>query len=343
MQQTAKAKDLKEAKLSASAKKPATVPVKKQEEKPAQKNGSKTPSNEDTKTGSAKESNKNSSGETQKDRPFTATASLPKQQAISRLPYSRAAGTAPAKPLGLSEIAATLHTGAKPVAQSAKQDVPAKKSADTSSGRKPQEIGGGDLAKARSAYAAGEYMHASEVAKPLALAGDSGAQELLADLYLSGLAGIQDSQEAARLYRKAAAASPSAQYKLGMLYYKGDALERDYSEAVRWFRKAAISAYGPAQDKLIDMYESATRNIPANPWLKDAALSGDMRAMSLLAHAYHTGSSGVKRDTVEALRWYLAAAKGGGKSAATARASADELMRSMTTGQIEKARAATGH
>jgi len=262
-------------------------------------------------------------------KPFAELASLPREHAsVSRLPYSRQPSTA-TKPADLKEIAAGLH--AQPKISAPQSEI--RKTADTQTG-KPV----GELAKARAAYAQGDYMHSSELAKPLALAGDPGAQELLADLYLAGLAGVQDTQEAYRLYRKAAASSPSAQYKLGMMYYKGDPVDRDYSEAVRYFRKAAIAAYGPAQDKLIDMYDNAAGNVPANPWLKDAAQAGDMRAIMILARAYRKGSAGAKKDEVAALHWYMLAAKGNGKSSAEAREAVNELMRTMTTGQIEKAR-----
>ena len=97
-----------------------------------------------------------------------------------------------------------------------------------------------DFRKGIEAYRAGDYTAAIREWRPLAIAGDPGAQFLLGATYDYGHGVIQDYEEAATWYRLAAEQGhSSAQYYIGFLYESGRGVLQDNTIAYMWFNIAA--------------------------------------------------------------------------------------------------------
>ena len=78
-------------------------------------------------------------------------------------------------------------------------------------------------------------------------------------MYYIGTGVPQDSTEAVRLFRLAAAQGyTQAQFNLGTMYYIGTGVPQDYTEAVRLYRLAAAQGGGKAQCNLGRMYYIGT-------------------------------------------------------------------------------------
>src|SRR5689334_22672314 len=85
-----------------------------------------------------------------------------------------------------------------------------------------------DLAPALEAYRRGDYAAALELLRPLADAGDAGAQAQLAEMYARGAGVEPDVAEAAQWYRKAAeGGDANAQQQLGSMLSAGRGVELD--------------------------------------------------------------------------------------------------------------------
>lgn len=120
--------------------------------------------------------------------------------------------------------------------------------------------------------------------------------------------------QAAELFRKAAEQSlAEAQTNLGALYDTGRGVAQDRTEAAMWYRKAAEGGDVLGQANLARYYYLGRGGLPldkseAAKWWRRAAQAGDARSQSSLAELYSFGE-GVTKDPVEALKWYLMAAK----------------------------------
>src|SRR5882672_4337132 len=124
----------------------------------------------------------------------------------------------------------------------------------------------------------GNYRRANATFYLMALAGNSQAQCMLADMYISGDEGVtQDYAKALAWAQKSAEqGDPRGQMILGKMYSEGWGRPRDPVEAFHWMRKAAEQNWVPAETSLAMMYEDGR---------------------------------GTAEDYIQALAWYLKAQK----------------------------------
>ena len=166
---------------------------------------------------------------------------------------------------------------------------------------------------ARSAYDLGDYATAFRLYKPLAEAGDMGAQSTVGYMYSIGRGVEKDLVRARYWIQKAAEQGEKvAQSNLGAMYANGEVVTRDAVRAVFWYRKSAEQGYGLAQ--------------------------------FLLGKKYATGD-GVTKDYVSAYMWLTLAGSNmwlyipsGWQGPQDAISSRDNLEGLMTSEQIEAAR-----
>jgi TPR repeat protein len=107
--------------------------------------------------------------------------------------------------------------------------------------------------------------------KTKAETGDVEAQVKLAEAYQDGNGVSQNDGLAARWYRRAAEqANPAAQNALGNMYRVGSGVEKNKEEAVNWYRKAARQKYAAAMFNLGTVYYNGdgveTNYVLANAW-----------------------------------------------------------------------------
>jgi uncharacterized protein len=145
--------------------------------------------------------------------------------------------------------------------------------------------------------------------------GDADSQALLGLLYEEGNAVLQDMQESANWYRKAAHnGNAVSQVYLGDVH-RG---RGEYEDAVKWYRKAADQGYPGALIPLAQMYgegRGVTRDaVKAVELYRKGAEKGDMWCQTFLAYAYMQGE-GVDKDESLAFKWYKSAAQQGLDSA----------------------------
>ncbi len=101
------------------------------------------------------------------------------------------------------------------------------------------------LSDAKSAYAAGDYVQAEKLYKPLAKQGNVKAQLSLGMMYDLGLGVPQDYKEAANWYRLAAEkGDKEGQYNLGIMYARELGVPQDYILAHMWM---SLSGKYPAE------------------------------------------------------------------------------------------------
>jgi TPR repeat protein len=153
-------------------------------------------------------------------------------------------------------------------------------------------------------------------------AGHAEASYELGGMYRDGDGVEQDPAEAVRRYTAAAEAGlAAAQHDLAWMLWTGTGAEPDWDRALRWY--VASAEQGDAQS----MYDvalallaiddeatgeaagrtaSAARRVKAASWMRRAAEGGWVPAMPALGRAYATGD-GLRRDPVQAARWFLAA------------------------------------
>ena len=96
---------------------------------------------------------------------------------------------------------------------------------------------------------------AAELYRLCAESGDGPAMLRLAQLYESGQGVSGDNAEAVTWYRKAADANQTqAQCRLAALYDSGDGVKQDSAEAVKWYKPCAESGVGPAMFRLAEIH-----------------------------------------------------------------------------------------
>jgi hypothetical protein len=149
-----------------------------------------------------------------------------------------------------------------------------------------------DYNAGQSAYAAGRFVEALRIWRPLAESGD-----------------------------------PRAAFGLGLLYDLGEGVGQDAAAAYVWYRTAAEAGVGPAEFNIAVMCDSgvgtARNAAEAAVWYARAAAHGIARAEYNLAQLYAAGD-GVPRNLDVAKAWYAAAAADGLSAASSKLASLRE-------------------
>lgn len=98
-----------------------------------------------------------------------------------------------------------------------------------------------------------------------------------------------------------------SQTRLGMLYLNGEGVSQNTDEAIRWFKRAAAQGDSTAHLMLGVVYFGALPNTPKDiaqsaQWFESSAFLGNGRARDRLARLYATGT-GVPEDLNLAMRW----------------------------------------
>jgi uncharacterized protein len=129
----------------------------------------------------------------------------------------------------------------------------------------------------------------------------------------SGQKEINDPVDALRA--AAEAGDSEQQFKLAkMLYNEGFSAVQDQDEAAEWYRKAAEQGHAEAQLSLSSLYLRGVGVehswVESANWVRKAAENGNLRAMFGMGHLYRDGQ-GVQQDPVESLRWFERAAEQG--------------------------------
>jgi uncharacterized protein len=151
-------------------------------------------------------------------------------------------------------------------------------------------------------------------------AGDAEAQIALASAYRDGKRGLRKNPEkAVKWFKKAAEQenfdSQYARYELGECYRTGNGVQQDTLEATKWYLKAAGQGHGLSNYVLLGYAKG--NGLPQDPRKvvelchlianhENAHVSA--WAQLEIAKRYETGN-GVEQNPVEAVKWYLKAAK----------------------------------
>lgn len=98
-----------------------------------------------------------------------------------------------------------------------------------------------------------------------------------------------------------------SQTRLGMLYLDGKGVNQNTDEAIRWFKSAAAQGDATAHLMLGVVYFGALPNTPKDAalsaqWFESSAFLGNGRARDRLARLYATGT-GVPEDLDLAMQW----------------------------------------
>lgn len=156
-----------------------------------------------------------------------------------------------------------------------------------------------------NAYRFGDFALALKELRPLADKGNADAQRFLGDMYSDGNGVKQSHKEAASWYRKAALQGNAAgQYALGVMCEKGIGVKPNNKEAASWYHKAAEL--------------------------------GNVEAQYSLGVMYQKGRGAVRKDIVQAHKWFSLAVANGFE---IAEESVEETQSKMTPEQIEKSQA----
>ena len=169
------------------------------------------------------------------------------------------------------------------------------------------------------------------LAKVRALAdkGNPAAQASLANRLLRGIGTRSDVAAGLAWYQKAASKKfPPAMTALGALYEEGAVLPEDKQRAVKLYEEAAALDYPRAQYKLGFLYLWDRKDGGLQDFDKGlqlcqcAAKAGYSIAAVRLGDLYHGGSTHLKKDEKEAVRWYKIAWESGSDYAGGALANA---------------------
>lgn len=156
-----------------------------------------------------------------------------------------------------------------------------------------------------NAYRYGNFALALKELKPLAEKGDAKAQWYLGNMYSDGNGVPQSHKKAASLYRKSAEqGNAAAQYSFGVMCERGIGVPKSAKQAASWYHKAAELGYAEAQYVLGTMYEN--------------------------------GRGAVRKDLVQAYKWFSLAAAAGFEMAEENIA---EIKPGMSPEQVEQAQA----
>ena len=140
----------------------------------------------------------------------------------------------------------------------------------------------------QSAYAAGRFIDALRIWRPLAESGDPRAAYGLGLLYDLGQGVAQDAAAALLWYRRAAEGGfVLAEFNVAVMYDSGLGTPRDPAEAALWYASAAAHGYARAEYNLAQLYQYGD-GVPQNAsmadsWYTSAANHGLSAAASKLA------------------------------------------------------------
>lgn len=174
--------------------------------------------------------------------------------------------------------------------------------------------------KAETAYELGKHKEAFKVYLELAENENLEAQCKVASFYDEGIGVYRNTTKALEWYIKAADhGSEQAQIELGKRYNKGSGVTRDYLKALKWYTKASEKGNIIAMKSIGTLYyygHGMSKNYAkALEYYKKPAENGDPYAQTNIGHIYFYGSNGVKKDVLEAQKWYEKACKNGSANA----------------------------
>lgn len=148
--------------------------------------------------------------------------------------------------------------------------------------------------------------------------GDVKAQFELAQSYLKGSNDLKkDMDEAIKWLAKAAAQDHAqAQYLLGNAYYQGKGTRKNTTKAKKWLKRASKLKHKKAKS-LLNKIVTAEKDADKIAKLKKSpayqyrikAEQDDKEAQFKLGELYNIGGKGIAKDTDEAAKWYMRAAK----------------------------------
>ena len=171
---------------------------------------------------------------------------------------------------------------------------------------------------------AGDALEASEAVKWLECAAaehDTGAMQLLSDIYCNGH-GVEKDEEKAFRYAKESVEDTDEPSKeslclLGHLYRLGAGTDKDSEKAWDYLKKAAEMGVAAAMNELGIMYENGDGIVPqdmseAKNWFIKAARAGNENAMLNLGRWYEEHEDLYhQKEYGEAAEWYREAMKAG--------------------------------
>ncbi len=172
-----------------------------------------------------------------------------------------------------------------------------------------------ELAAAKRAYDASEYVEAARLIRPLAEKGDPTAQFLMGQLVFFGLGMERDDAKAAAWYGLAAqSGNIEARYRLGYLHATGQGVGYDAVAAERHWLAAASKGHRGAIVALADFYHEGLYRkedeVLARRWLNRAAMTGDIESMYKLGRRLMTPET-IATDFRRAYAWlYIAGNRG---------------------------------
>ena len=170
-----------------------------------------------------------------------------------------------------------------------------------------------DYDAGQSAYAAGHFVEALRIWRPLAESGDPRAAFGLGLLYDLGEGVGQDAAAAFVWYRAAAEAGvPLAEFNIAVMYDSGVGTDRNAAEAAAWYANAAAHGIARAEYNLAQLY-TAGDGVPRNPdvakaWYTVSAAHGLSAASSKLASLSENRTAAVSVLAKSALSPVIAAA-----------------------------------
>ncbi len=171
--------------------------------------------------------------------------------------------------------------------------------------------------------------------------GDPKAQYEVASRFLAGKGVKRDYMQAAIWFKRAAAQGfAPAQYRLGTLYERGRGVIKDLARAKIWYRRAADAGNVRAMHNFAVLHTRRGLGDPdyatAAQWFEKAARHGLTDSQFNLGIMFHNGL-GVRRNDVEAYKWFALAAAAGDKEAEKNRAL---LAKKLSAGDSIRARRA---
>jgi hypothetical protein len=176
-----------------------------------------------------------------------------------------------------------------------------------------------DLEDGRAAIITGDYARALDILRPLAQAGDAGAQVALGAMYAQGL-GVPMDLELARGWFSKSARQGNEKARFNLLhvadvYLYGEGAERRCTHALTVITELVAMEYVPAYTTAGNFFYEGCGEVAARPteaigWWVEAADSGDPIAMANLGVAYASGV-GVEQDFAKAMSWYRRSAEKG--------------------------------
>lgn len=142
------------------------------------------------------------------------------------------------------------------------------------------------------------------------------AIHLVGNYYARGYGVKLDWKEAFGYFTKAAEMGlPEAEYKLGWCYLNGKGTTKNPAQALKWYLKAAENGITDAYLIVAEMYYTGLGTErdydKAFRWFKAAAEKNYGEAQYRVGFYYLVGQGSIKRNLVEAHKWFIRASKNG--------------------------------